>query len=151
MRRHLALGSPILLWAQNASAHGGELLLLFAVPVLAAQIVFGVFLARWRGSASQKVVVLGAYFGSYLLLLLLSPTMSGLAIWIAFICLPLLVSLTVAWALLKEDAAATQLKEEPSAASTPRQAVSAKCSRCLAEVAFEAPTCPHCGFRFGSA
>jgi hypothetical protein len=125
--------------------------LLFAAPVLAAQIVFGVFLARWRGSASQKVVVLGTYFGAYLLLLVLSPTMSGLAIWIAFTCLPLLVSLAVAWALLKEDAAATSLEEEPVATSAARQPVSAKCSRCLADVAFEAPACPHCGFRFGAA
>jgi hypothetical protein len=112
MRRHLGPFVPILLWAEDALAHGGEILIVFLAALAIPLVILVIFLFRWGATAAQKAIVLLAYFGSYFMLGLLTPAMDPLQsavfrsvelaipiVMILLVALPLLISLAVARAL----------------------------------------------------
>jgi hypothetical protein len=106
MRRHLGLALLMLSWAENALAHGGELLLVIVGALALPLAILLICLARWRASATHKAVVLLAYFACYPVLILVSPVIDAmrleLAMAVLLLALPLVVSLVVAWALRRE-------------------------------------------------
>jgi hypothetical protein len=106
MHRSIALSPVPAIWASNAHAHGGEVVIAFAIYAAMMMVIFVLFLILWRASLAQKLVLVLAFVGSYPLSWLVAFAVERLApsapTWLLLAILlsvPVAFVATIAWAL----------------------------------------------------